>query len=394
MNSNKNRVVETIGLPSKEDCSGCMLCADACPQKAIHLDLDEFGFWQPVLNTNACSACGICARKCPVNQRERFKCKDPLKIYAAWCIDIEMRKKSSSGGIFGALAKSFFKRNGSVVGVVWGDQFIPRHSIVERAEDLDAMHGSKYVQSNSEGIYRKVTDLAQTGKEVLFTGTPCQCAAMKSIMEGKSWAVKVCLCELICHGVASQHLMDAYVRFIFKKTGEKPCDINFRDKHNGWWKSMSCIRFPDHAPLRFERKRDLFKKIYGSAKASRASCYNCSFSTLPRVADITIGDYRGMNEWPGEAVDGVSCVLINSIKGREVWNTVSGLVTAHEIDLEKAIKRNPRVIKGDDQSPSPKREQFLKDLKDGSLVWMGIKYGKIPIRLLPFLLKKHKLPKA
>lgn len=393
MNSKRNKGMETIGLPSKQDCSGCMLCADVCPQKAIHLELDEFGFWQPVLNTDTCTACGVCAIKCPVN-KENFEGENPLEIYAAWCIDSEMRKKSSSGGIFGALAKSFFKRNGSVVGVVWGDQFIARHSIVERAEDLDAMHGSKYVQSNSEGIYRKVVDLAQTGKEVLFTGTPCQCAAMKSMMEGKSWAIKVCLCELICNGVASQHLMDAYVRFISKKAGKKPCDINLRDKHNGWWKSMSCIRFPDHALLRFERKRDLFRKFYGSAKANRASCYNCSFSRLPRVADITLGDYWGMSEWPEEAVNGVSSVLVNSVKGRHIWNKVSGLVMAHEIDLEKAVKRNPRVIKGNDQSIYPKREQLLKDLKDGSLVWMGIKYGVIPMRLLPFLLKKHKPAKG
>ena len=188
------------GSISKEVCTGCKMCGDICPTNAISFQTDFDGCWYPNVDNEKCVKCGLCEKKCPAlhimpSQKE----KDPV-VYAAWTKDDRIRYNSTSGGIYYELAKSFIEQGGYIAGCAFSEDYkTAKHILGKTEHDLQEIMGSKYFQSDTAGIYKAVLKLLKQGEKVLFCGTPCQVAALRSYV-GKDYE-NLFLLDFICKGI-------------------------------------------------------------------------------------------------------------------------------------------------------------------------------------------------
>ena len=219
-------------------CMGCGACVDTCPVKAIKFEFDETDWHlHPVVDETKCINCGKCVSVCPAKNEktiENFKTFG----FAAVAKD-DIRKKSSSGGMFYTLANYILSKKGFVAGVVFDDKLTAKHIISNKIEDIVNMCGSKYVQSNPSGIYLEVEKLLKKDKLVLFSGTPCQIAGLRKFI---SKVYKNLLCvDIFCHGTPSPKVFDFYLSENFDKT--KISNIIFRNKahRNGTLGSLTVV---------------------------------------------------------------------------------------------------------------------------------------------------------
>ena len=195
-------------------CTGCGMCTNICPEQAIKLKEGLHGFVFPIIDESLCINCGLCEIKCPSNLEKQ--CRSTVQeVYAAWNHDKKVRKESSSGGIFTLIAEKLLEEGGVVAGVAWDEQFHPHHVMCDNVNDLEKLRGSKYSQSNTGDIYRIIKHELSTGRKVLFSGTPCQNAALKSYL-GKDY-YNLFMVDLVCHGVPSNKILDDYLIFSTKR---------------------------------------------------------------------------------------------------------------------------------------------------------------------------------
>lgn len=222
-----------IKIKNKAACCGCKACAAVCPKKCIKMVTDREGFWYPEVDQSACINCGKCERVCPVlNRKKRQPRKFGRKAYAAINTDPEIRFQSSSGGIFTAIAEAIIDRGGVVFGAAFDKEFAVRQVFAETKEDLAAFRGSKYVQSDMGDAYSSVLRFLQSGRIVLFSGTPCQIGALKSFL-GKEYPNLITV-DLICHGVPSPMVWEKYVRHRRSLDSDSQLrTVQFRDKERG-----------------------------------------------------------------------------------------------------------------------------------------------------------------
>ena len=320
---------DIILFDNKVKCCGCAACADVCPRNAIEMKNDEFGFSIPVIDNNKCIHCKKCLSVCQYKiDLERYK---PFEVYASATNNMDLLKHTASGGCFSALAKSVVSNGGAVVGCAYDYNKHPisvQHELIDNDVSLQKLMGSKYVQSNTEGIYRKIKKIADTNKTVLFSGTPCQVAACRLAL-GTQYD-NVYYVDIICHGVPSQKMFQDYLLFLENKLKIRIKDITFRDKEKGWGL---------HGSLVFQKGKSEYKKIFKTGGSSyysmflnshiyRDSCYNCRYACSLRPGDITIGDYWGVEKKHPEYLrkcggqldedKGISCLLINTNKGKEL----------------------------------------------------------------------------
>jgi coenzyme F420-reducing hydrogenase beta subunit len=322
-----------------------MLCHDICPNQAINPVEDDLGYLQPQIIKEVCTYCGKCKRNCPVNSNQNtIEEKSPLALFAAWHVDNSIRRQSTSGGIFAAFAKTAIDSGGIAFGAQWSNSLRVNHSACNNLKDLQKLQGTKYIQSNAARAYLELCKEAQD-KIVLFSGTPCQCSAAMKMAELKKVTDNVVTCEILCYGVPSYHLVDAHARNVFRKHRSAVNSISFRDKQHGWLRPLF-LNYLQNGKMAVEPKQNLFYLFYLTARVHRPACTNCKFAKLPRCADITIGDYWGMKEWPLEAKNGVSFAIINSANGMKFWNKASPSITSHAITLNKLLSGNPRLISG------------------------------------------------
>ena len=199
-----------IDLISKEQCTGCEMCGDLCPQEAISYRQEDNGFWYPVINKNKCSGCGLCREKCPVLNSGKAKPNSVLNVYAAWSKNLEVRKESTSGGVFWEIAKWFIENGYIVVATRWEEDFrSASFAIANNIEELKLLRGSKYIQSDAAGIYKKVKEYIKKGIKVLFCGTPCQIAAMRTYLG--ECDKNIYYLDFICRNVNSPKALNEYI---------------------------------------------------------------------------------------------------------------------------------------------------------------------------------------
>ena len=238
-----------IDIKDKKDCCGCSACVQKCPKQCISLKEDCEGFLYPIVDKDICIDCGLCEKVCPIlYQGEERK---PLKVFAAKNHDEEIRKQSSSGGIFTLLAEKIINEGGVVFGAKFDENWDVKHDYTETIEGLAAFRGSKYVQSRIEDNYRKAETFLKQGRKVLFSGTPCQIAGLKRFFR-KEYE-NLLTVDFICHGVPSPGVWRRYLQ----ETVARMCDknrvstdpisiknarvesISFRDKSHGWKNTVS-----------------------------------------------------------------------------------------------------------------------------------------------------------
>ena len=345
------------------NCSSCAACANVCAHGAISMQLDADGFYRPVVDAGKCVQCKACEMACPwtnavLNPNEA---SDSPQTVAAYAKDKLIRMESSSGGIFTVLAEKILDEGGVIVGVA---QISPRklgHIVVESKADLAKLRGSKYVQAEVGLVYRSVRDLLKQGRVVLFSGTPCQVAALYSVL-GKAKYPNLFTLDIVCHGTPSVKIFEKYTQELEKSMGSSFESVNFRDKSSGWSGYSVLLRFDGGKFIKVHHGQSKYMRLFLSSVCQNSSCDNCHYRKLPRIADVTLGDYWGISKLHPEMNDnkGTSVVLLNTEHGKELFASVVGRVVQCESKLEYAIAGNPCIVHSGKQHP--KRAEFFANL--------------------------------
>lgn len=305
----------------KKYCIGCGTCENVCPVDACKLSYDEEGFLFPEIDKLKCINCNSCKSKCPVLLPQNKNISQ--EAFAYYSKDICLRKKSSSGGFFSDISQYIInEKKGVVVGAAYTDfnntPHYVSHIIVDNIDDLQKLRGSKYVQSDMRYIFKKVKEYIDSGRIVLFSGTPCQISAIKSYIDKKDNLYTI---DLFCHGVPSPKVFERYVHEMKVK---KETIINFKDKINGW--NDSCITFStENCKYSARHSQDTYYLGFIENLYLRNSCYNCKYNILNnRPGDISIGDFWNIEKIIPELNDniGINAVITNTKKGHALLKEI------------------------------------------------------------------------
>lgn len=327
-----------IIIKSKYDCCGCGACAQRCPHNAIELIQDNEGFLYPQIDESICIDCGLCERVCPIINQELPS--EPIKVFAAKNNDENIRQLSSSGGIFTLLATKVINNGGVVFGAIFNAKWEVEHDYTDTIEGLAKFRGSKYVQSKINNNYILAEEYLKDGKQVLFSGTPCQIAGLKRFLR-KEYENLICV-DIICHGVPSPFIWQKYLE---QYNSTELSSISFRDKTNSWKRYEVVIRQGEKTLIREDIGKNIYMKLFLSDLCLRPSCSNCSSKSGKSKSDITIADFWGIQHIHPDFDDDKGCnlVLINSEKGLNLFNKLE--CDKIKTDFNTAIKYNPSYFK-------------------------------------------------
>lgn len=348
----------TISCLNPADCCGCGACRNICPKGAIKMEYDGEGFLSPRIDDALCIDCGLCKKACPAMNASYANDKDP-ECFAIWADDA-VRMKSSSGGMFTLVADYIFSLGGVVCGAAYDENFFVEHICITDPADLDKLRGSKYVQSNTKQCYREIKQYLDADRYVLFTGCPCQVAGLYGYL-GKDYE-KLYTLDLICHGTPSPLAFQKYIDDLHDR--EKIQTISFRDKAAFGWSTEMNIFYKDGSKYLDTCGHDPYYRMFLPCLAMRRSCSTCKYTTLPRQADISIGDFWGISKHDPEFDDhkGTSLVLVNNDRGRYLMRKIDGNVKKKgRFLISQARPRNWTIDRP--FKPHYNRAQFMDMIK-------------------------------
>ena len=357
---------------NKKLCNGCGICALKCPKNAITMVEDEEGFLYPKIDEKKCINCGLCEKVC-----SNYPTKNEYKItaYAAKNKNSQERKSSTSGGMFKLIAKNIIDKNGVVFGVKYDENLKVVHDYAESIEDCKKFSISKYVRSDLKDSYNNVKEFLEKDRHVLFSGTPCQCYALRKFLQ-KDYK-KLVICEIVCHSNPSPKVFEMYIKNREEQNGKEIKLMYFRSK-NKEMKNGPYIEFTD-GKIKSDKT---FNKAFNDMLISRPSCSQCKFCDTNRQADITIGDFWGIENIFPEFVDNdaISLLTINTARGNEIFQEIKEFMEYKESDLLQTFKSNHNS----NQPEHKKREEFFKGIENGRITKKNIakmieKYTKTPI---------------
>lgn len=325
-------------LAARNRCTGCGACASGCPKDAITMTRDKEGFSYPVIAPETCVRCGHCTAVCPLLRQRELK---PLPAaFAAWNRDDQIRKDSTSGGVFTALAEYVLEGGGVVFGAAMDGKQHLRHVACFRNEELWRLRGAKYVQSDLGDTFREIKLLLKT-RPVLFSGTPCQVDGLYRYLGCRP--ENLTTCDLVCHGVPSPGVWEDMARSIEHRKGKGIQAVRFRNKVTGWKDSHFTTVYDDgtvdSAPL-FGTE---YGRAFGRALFLRPSCHSCAYTNLNRPGDFTLGDFWGLkdDELPEQQKKGVSLLLVNTAHGSHIFDKLP--LSRQVFSVERAVAGNPRL---------------------------------------------------
>lgn len=358
-----------------EYCTGCRMCEKICPKKAITMIENKEGFLVTKIDTQKCINCGLCKKNCPQNTKSETE-SEFKKIGYAVTIKDDMIKKSSSGGIFVAISKMVLDRKGAVYGAAYNENLVVNHVRVVDIEQLKKLQGSKYVQSNTGNTYIEVKKDLEKNKIVLYSGTPCQIAGLKKFLK-KDYDNLITI-DLICHGVPSPKLFKNYIEYISTKDKKTVKQYDFRTKDKKDWSIGYYYYYTNKGHY---KSGDLDPYYYNFLKGTtyRECCYACKYANLNRVGDLTIGDYWGIEDTFPEFFDkkGVSCVIVNSEKGKKVFDEVKRQIKYIKVPLDDISRKNHNL-----NCPTKrpvKRNDIYNEIDDKNIVQYFEKKLKVPM---------------
>ena len=366
--SEKVHFKNMIQIQDKSKCCGCCACVDVCAHHAITLKTDIEGFWYPEVDKDKCVDCGLCEKVCPELHILDLKKNDfekPAHTIAAINKNMSVRWDSTSGGAFSALADVMYAQGGYVSGAVYNDDFSVSNYISNNQEDLKRLRSSKYLQSKAEGLYKQIRDLLRNGEKVLACGTPCQMAALRSFLR-KDYD-NLTIVDFICRGVNSPKVYRKYLDSLERKYGGKVVYVKAKNKELGWRNLTRKVVFDNGKVYYGVLMDDDFRRGYHTNVFCRPSCYHCQYKGFPRMADITIADYWGI-----ENVDknldnniGTSMILLNSKKGIEYFEQAKEKFEWKETRFESILPGNIALRKPI-QPAKIDRKAFFEDLDNGT----------------------------
>ena len=362
-----------IKISDPKGCCGCTACASICAHDAITMKPDVLGFLYPKVDESKCVDCGLCEKVCQFNDNydRSLNLEQPI-AYAARHKDIDEVMNSRSGAAFVAISDYIIELSGVVYGAGYKDHFRVAHKRATTKEERDEFRGSKYVQSDLTGVFRQVKKDLKNGLIVLFSGTPCQTSGLNAFV-GKKLRQNLILVDIVCHGVPGPFLWRDYLAFIEKKQGDTISVVNFRDKEKFGWKSH-------HETFKFVKGgRMAFTYQFYKPILFRHSCGVCHFTNTTRPSDITLADFWGWeNAVPGFNDDdkGVSLVLLNTEKGKLLFEKASKGLEIHAVDIDDCLQPNlqyPTEI-------HPKRKVFEIEYKRRGFNYVFKKYGEYGLK--------------
>ena len=329
-----------ISIVEKQKCCGCGACVNVCPRDAIENKVDEYGFVYPSVNKDLCIECGLCVSVCDFGSEEKNAAL-PEKVYAGVNRDKSVLKSSSSGGVFSVLAEYVLKNGGAVCGCVYDEKLKPVHICVEKQEEYLPMRGSKYAQSDVGYVYREIKARLLKGQQVLFTGTPCQVAAVKGVV-GNANSENLITVDLICHGVPSALMFERFVSYLEEKYNSEIVWFNFRSKKYGWQRYSSEFGLANGRTVNIGKANEFYGPAFTAGYIIRESCSNCKYASQDRVGDITIGDFWGheKSQLSRDVSKGLSLFTINTSKGEALLSVLSEKMDMEEVDYNIAVKGN------------------------------------------------------
>lgn len=366
--------IKNIANRNKNDCSGCSACIYVCPSNAISMEKDEEGFLYPFIQSEKCVQCGKCDEFCsfkPVIEKDALP-----NAYGLKHKDESIRVTSRSGAAFVAFSDIILDRGGSVYGAVMQDDFTVCHMRAETKEQRNLMKTAKYVQSDMKKIYKEVLNDLKKGKEVLFSGTPCQIAGLLELINEKNICRdNLICCDLVCHGVPSPDIWEKYVEYIEYKYNNRIVKANFRDKQFGWDSHCESFVLNNGKKIVSRDYTDLFYEHL----ILRPACHNCYFANINRVGDLTLADFWGIekNDISFNDNKGVSLVLINSDRGEKILEEAKNQFEWIKCDVKNCIQ--PTLVKP--SAVSPRREDFWEEYKKEKFSDLITKYTT-PVKML------------
>ena len=340
-----------INISNKNSCCGCSSCVQACPKHCIKLEEDEQGFHYPIVDKSLCIDCGLCEKVCPYN------CSLDLGkyeyVYAAKSCNIETQLNSSSGGVFYELSKNILQREGCVFGAIFDGNFNVRHSCIDDISKLSLLMGSKYSQSYIGNTFSEAKVNLQSGRIVLFSGTPCQIHGLKAFLR-KDYE-NLYTVEIGCHGVPSPKIWREWLaQYVARHSINQIHAINFRDKHISW-NDYALKIFADDKIFRLSRKKNPYMLGFVHSLYVRPSCFNCP-SKGKFIADITLCDFWGIQKCHTDLYDsrGVSGVFVNTEKGKLLFNVDS--IHKTRVEASSILNYNPALYSS--LKVNPQHEKF------------------------------------
>lgn len=325
-------------LCNKNECTGCFSCFNACPKGAIEMKEDKCGFIYPAINKEKCINCKLCEKSCPV--LNKIELNKPQKCYAGRVKDSQELKKATSGGIATKLSQKIIENNGVVYGASFEENCTVSHIRVDNKEELDKLRGSKYVHSYINNTYKLVKKDLKEGKNVLFIGTPCQVAGLKRYLFNEY--KNLYTVDIICHGVPSQKFLQNEVKRIEKDLNIDR--VNFRDK-----------RYKEYTFSIIKNNKEVFNEglikspylcSFMASIICRENCYNCRYATSERCADLTIGDFWGLDKsskFYSDMEKGISVLLPCTTKGIELINSIQDSIELEERQIDEAVDGNAQL---------------------------------------------------
>lgn len=323
-----------LNIINIDNCLGCSACKSICPQQCITMLPNEEGFLQPNVNKEKCTNCNMCAKVCPaihVDDLQSIK-----NIYYGWHKDENIRKNSSSGGAFSAIAEKVLTNNGVVFGAVYDNNL--KKVIHTSSENMDftKQRKSKYVESDLLDTFSETKQFLENNRQVLFSGTPCQIHGLIKYL-GKQYD-NLITCDILCHGVPSMKIFNDHLKLFQKKYKKEIIDIDFRPKTYGWAIQALKITFNNGKKRTIPIQQDYFLQgFFVNNLFFRKSCYSCKFRKN-HVADIILGDFWGIDKYDPGMNDGkgVSLIFTNSVKGQNVIEQIDNSFTSYPLEYKHA----------------------------------------------------------
>lgn len=377
-----------INIEDKKECNGCCACVDVCPVDAIRLVTDDEGFWYPQVDQEKCIDCSLCDQVCPELQSKSASLQggEPPVCYAANNKDIDTRVDSTSGGIFSALAEEMFAQGGNVSGAVYRADFSIQHIISNEPKDLVRLRSSKYAQSNCEGLYKGIRARLIAGEKVLACGCPCQMAGLRLFL--KKEYENLIIVDFICRGINSPMVYRKHLDSLEERFGSKVVYAKAKNKERGWRSLTFKATFENGESYYGNGQEDDFTRGYlQTGYYCRPSCFDCKFKGMPRIADLTMGDFWGVEKVAPELDDnkGTSLVMCNTKKGVAFFEKVKCRCDSKEVGLADLEPGN-RSLYQSLQVPQEKRADFFRSLHEKSFAAVAKKiFPKRKRRLIHIL---------
>ena len=378
-----------IEIMNLQQCCGCGACAQSCPKHCITMTADNEGFLYPVVEKDKCIDCGLCEKVCP--ELHPMGEHRPIKVAAVVNKNETVRLRSSSGGVFFALAQTVICEGGIVFGARFDEHWQVVIDYAETMDEVEAFMGSKYVQASIGNTYSDARRFLHEGRKVLFSGTPCQIAGLHRFLR-KSFD-NLLTVDFICHGTPSPKVWDKYLKEQFLQP-ENIKNVNFKNKVKSWKNYGFHIIYEEKGETIFLQssfRENPYMKAFLSDLILRPSCYSCNAKSGRSHSDITIADFWGIDKvFPYMDDDkGTGLVFVNSEKGKFIFNLPDMWIT--ETDYETVKPLNPACYRS--VQPHPKRKQFFRQLdKKSSVIELILNCTKPPLkyRLYAFMVKCKK----